>query len=328
MTAAAISVGRLAGPSLTALGVILLAALFAVLNVLPELRNDALQAAAYDVQRMTLLYATLPRMATALLAGAALGLSGALFQQVLRNPLASPTTLGVSGRGQSGTCADGALRAGPSGNRPRSRCVRRQCDSRGACIPPRRTARLLTLFACAFRPDRKPVVRCVLCCSRHAERPVAGEPLHLGRGILVPPELGHTAFASAQGRDRRPSCLADRPSAGLGRSRRCGGKCAGRRYGEASASCRHRRGSARRLRDERRRRDRLHRAGRADHRAAFRGTPGGCLTPLGSPDRGGAAMARRRRCPIPGRRAVGLPADRGCNGCFRLSLAPPAAEPA
>lgn len=40
--------------------------------------------------------AVLPRMATALIAGATLSLAGALFQQVLRNPLASPTTLGVA----------------------------------------------------------------------------------------------------------------------------------------------------------------------------------------------------------------------------------------
>lgn len=50
----------------------------------------------YDIQRMVLYYSTLPRLVTALLAGAALALSGALFQQVLRNPLADPTTLGVS----------------------------------------------------------------------------------------------------------------------------------------------------------------------------------------------------------------------------------------
>ena len=40
--------------------------------------------------------AVLPRMATALIAGAALSLAGGVFQQVLRNPLASPTTLGVA----------------------------------------------------------------------------------------------------------------------------------------------------------------------------------------------------------------------------------------
>jgi iron complex transport system permease protein len=50
----------------------------------------------YDIQRMVLFYSTLPRLVTALLAGAALAFSGALFQQVLRNPLADPTTLGVS----------------------------------------------------------------------------------------------------------------------------------------------------------------------------------------------------------------------------------------
>lgn len=38
----------------------------------------------------------LPRIVTALLSGAALGLSGAVFQGLLRNPLADPYTLGVS----------------------------------------------------------------------------------------------------------------------------------------------------------------------------------------------------------------------------------------
>ncbi len=41
-------------------------------------------------------YAFLPQIAMALLAGAALALSGVLFQQALRNPLAEPTTLGTS----------------------------------------------------------------------------------------------------------------------------------------------------------------------------------------------------------------------------------------
>ncbi|TAX86000.1 Fe(3+)-hydroxamate ABC transporter permease FhuB (plasmid) [Rhizobium leguminosarum] len=50
----------------------------------------------YDVTRMVFTYSTLPRLATALIAGGALALSGALLQQVLRNPLADPTTLGVS----------------------------------------------------------------------------------------------------------------------------------------------------------------------------------------------------------------------------------------
>lgn len=50
----------------------------------------------YDVERMIALHSTLPRMVSALICGAALSLSGALLQIALRNPLASPTTLGVS----------------------------------------------------------------------------------------------------------------------------------------------------------------------------------------------------------------------------------------
>lgn len=44
--------------------------------------------------------AVLPRVVVALLAGAALGLSGAVLQQVLRNPLAEPATLGISAGAQ------------------------------------------------------------------------------------------------------------------------------------------------------------------------------------------------------------------------------------
>ncbi|MEL7525004.1 MAG: Fe(3+)-hydroxamate ABC transporter permease FhuB [Pseudomonadota bacterium] len=60
---------------------------------IPMLLSDP---AGYDVERMIALYSTLPRMATALMCGAALSLSGVLLQIALRNPLASPTTLGVS----------------------------------------------------------------------------------------------------------------------------------------------------------------------------------------------------------------------------------------
>ena len=52
-------------------------------------------ANGYDVERMVLLYATLPRLVMALLCGAGLAAAGAILQQVLLNPLASPTTLGV-----------------------------------------------------------------------------------------------------------------------------------------------------------------------------------------------------------------------------------------
>lgn len=53
-----------------------------------------------DVQQIILAYAVLPRAVVALLAGAALGLSGILFQQILRNPIADPSTLGVSAGAQ------------------------------------------------------------------------------------------------------------------------------------------------------------------------------------------------------------------------------------
>jgi iron complex transport system permease protein len=49
----------------------------------------------YNVERMVLIYATLPRLLIAGLCGAGLAASGAILQQVLRNPIASPTTLGV-----------------------------------------------------------------------------------------------------------------------------------------------------------------------------------------------------------------------------------------
>ncbi|MEG3707034.1 iron chelate uptake ABC transporter family permease subunit, partial [Escherichia coli] len=44
----------------------------------------------------------LRRLAISLLVGAGLGLVGVLFQQVLRNPLAEPTTLGVATGAQLG----------------------------------------------------------------------------------------------------------------------------------------------------------------------------------------------------------------------------------
>ncbi|MGU3494294.1 Fe(3+)-hydroxamate ABC transporter permease FhuB [Xanthobacteraceae bacterium A53D] len=49
-----------------------------------------------DTKQILAHYSLLPRSAVAVLAGAALGLSGAIFQQVLRNPLASDTTLGIA----------------------------------------------------------------------------------------------------------------------------------------------------------------------------------------------------------------------------------------
>lgn len=51
--------------------------------------------AADDLRQLFVHYSMLPRLAVGLLCGGALGLAGALFQQVLRNPLAEPGTLGV-----------------------------------------------------------------------------------------------------------------------------------------------------------------------------------------------------------------------------------------
>lgn len=48
-----------------------------------------------DMAQILALYSFAPRLAVSLLAGAGLGLAGALLQQVLRNPIASPTTLGI-----------------------------------------------------------------------------------------------------------------------------------------------------------------------------------------------------------------------------------------
>ncbi|MBB3350440.1 iron complex transport system permease protein [Rhizobium sp. BK049] len=67
----------------------------ALLDLLPSLPHLE-TSVGYDAQHLLLLYSTLPRIATALITGAALALSGTILQQVLRNPLASPTTLGVS----------------------------------------------------------------------------------------------------------------------------------------------------------------------------------------------------------------------------------------
>lgn len=82
------------GPAALAAAGALVSAVLAWLLVAPRLGPAA--AEGYDAARMVLVHSTLPRLATALVAGAALSLSGALLQQVLRNPLASPTTLGIS----------------------------------------------------------------------------------------------------------------------------------------------------------------------------------------------------------------------------------------
>ena len=54
------------------------------------------------IDQMLFHYSLLPRLAISLLVGAGLGLVGVLFQQVLRNPLAETTTLGVATGAQLG----------------------------------------------------------------------------------------------------------------------------------------------------------------------------------------------------------------------------------
>ncbi|WP_332119517.1 Fe(3+)-hydroxamate ABC transporter permease FhuB [Azorhizobium caulinodans] len=57
--------------------------------------SSARTASDTDIPGLLVREALLPRFCVSLLAGAALGLSGMLFQQVLRNPLAEPGTLGI-----------------------------------------------------------------------------------------------------------------------------------------------------------------------------------------------------------------------------------------
>ncbi len=86
---------------------LVLALALTVLNLSQTLPIDQwLQAArAPDpthIQQMVFHASQLSRWVLSLLVGAGLGLAGLLFQQVLRNPLAEPTTLGVSSGAQLG----------------------------------------------------------------------------------------------------------------------------------------------------------------------------------------------------------------------------------
>ncbi|MER9656831.1 Fe(3+)-hydroxamate ABC transporter permease FhuB [Mesorhizobium sp. M0152] len=68
-----------------------------VVQLPPALWLDALASPDVEDMRQVLVhYAFLPRLAVSLLCGAALGLAGTVLQQVLRNPLASPETVGIS----------------------------------------------------------------------------------------------------------------------------------------------------------------------------------------------------------------------------------------
>lgn len=90
---------------LVAAGLACLAALLTWLRLAEVLPPALWQQAAFaplldDPSQLVFHFGTLPRLATAILCGAGLGLAGALFQHVLRNPLASPTTLGIEAGSQ------------------------------------------------------------------------------------------------------------------------------------------------------------------------------------------------------------------------------------
>ena len=70
----------------------------AALSALPLAEWPALpwRIDGMSVGQILLAYGLMPRGVLALLAGAALGLAGALMQAVLRNPLAEPGVLGIS----------------------------------------------------------------------------------------------------------------------------------------------------------------------------------------------------------------------------------------
>ena len=76
--------------------------LWSALNHLPLADWPSLpfDAGRMTTQQIIFAYAVLPRGAVAILAGAALGLAGALLQRLLRNPIADPSTLGVSSGAQ------------------------------------------------------------------------------------------------------------------------------------------------------------------------------------------------------------------------------------
>ncbi|OJH56718.1 iron ABC transporter permease, partial [Agrobacterium pusense] len=57
-------------------------------------------AAKLSMDQVIFAFSLMPRVAVSVLAGAMLGLSGALFQQLLRNPIADPSTLGISAGAQ------------------------------------------------------------------------------------------------------------------------------------------------------------------------------------------------------------------------------------
>ncbi|MDR8026808.1 Fe(3+)-hydroxamate ABC transporter permease FhuB [Burkholderia cenocepacia] len=91
-----------------AFGLVALIALLAALRIAPDLRvwwDAAPGSDAASLAHVFLFDLNLPRVAAALVAGGCLGIAGALFQSLTRNPLASPDLLGVTGGAQLGLLA-------------------------------------------------------------------------------------------------------------------------------------------------------------------------------------------------------------------------------
>ncbi|MCW1875057.1 Fe(3+)-hydroxamate ABC transporter permease FhuB [Erwinia sp. INIA-01] len=105
MTLVTLNAERQRHPAALVCGLLLAALLFAVPQWLQSLPLNQLAAAAFspspeNISQLLFHYSTLPRFCMALLAGMGFSLAGLLFQQTLRNPLADPTTFGVSAGAQ------------------------------------------------------------------------------------------------------------------------------------------------------------------------------------------------------------------------------------
>ncbi len=91
---------RAGGPTRLAFVLFAIAALETLALLLHHLPvaqwGEVLQAHPGNLDAIVIRYSILPRLVVALASGAALGLSGMIFQYVLRNPVAEPTTLGVA----------------------------------------------------------------------------------------------------------------------------------------------------------------------------------------------------------------------------------------
>ncbi|AMO95615.1 fecCD transport family protein [Collimonas fungivorans] len=75
---------------------------------------------AATLSRILLFDLSMPRVAAALVAGGCLGVAGALFQALTRNPLASPDLLGITSGAQLGLLA--AMVVPALAGRHRCRC--------------------------------------------------------------------------------------------------------------------------------------------------------------------------------------------------------------